>query len=64
MQSVTTAVFKVKNVKNSLDSLQARRKQMRIKSREEFGVEEFQRKYSANSSNSDSENHQHTICGM
>ena len=61
MQSFTTAVFQDEEYENSLHSMQARRKQMRINLREEFGVEEFQRKSSANSSNSDSESHQHII---
>ena len=61
MQSFTTTVFQDEECENRLHSKKARRKQMRINLREEFGVVEFQRKSSENSSNSDSENHQHIV---
>ena len=64
MESFTTAVFQNEECENRLHSKQARRIQMMINYREEFGVEEIQRKSSANSSKSDSENHQHTILGI
>ena len=63
VQSITLAVFKMRNMKNSLHSTHAKSKEVRINSREEFEVEEIQRKSSANSSNSHSESHQHTIQG-
>ena len=61
MQSFTTAVFQSEECENRLHSKQPRGIQMMINYREEFGVEEIQRKSSANSSNSDNENLQHTI---
>ena len=64
MQPFTIAVLQSEECKNRLHSKQARRIQMMINSSEEFGVEEIQRKSSANSSNSDSEDDQHTIRGI
>ena len=61
MQSFTTTVFQDEEYESTLHNMQAHTKHMRIILREEFGVEEFQRKFSANSSNSDRENHQHII---
>ena len=59
----TPAVFQSEECENRLHSKQARRIQMMINYCEEFGVEEIQRKSSANSSNSSSEIHQHIIRG-
>ena len=64
MQTFTTAVLQSEDYENRLHSKQARRIQMMINSSEEFGVEEIQRKSSANSSNSHSESHQHIIQRM
>ena len=59
----TTAVLQSEDYENRLHSKQARRIQMMINYREEFGVEEIQRKSLANSSNRHSESHQPTIQG-
>ena len=57
----TPAVLQSEECENRLHSKQARRIQMMINYCEEFGVEEIERKSSANSSNSHSESHQHII---